>query len=443
MMSTTSASGRYTASSTGMTKSSVWPLHVVGSAPEGAPPVRGAAWFIEPHSNGDAGCRLLREPVGFDDTVWTGEPPPDDALAAAAGIDLNALAPPDNLTSLLAGRKAGVIHPPCPPTTAWIGNCGLEPANPDDLLPVIEMRLIKDEHELVAMRRAAEAGVQAHLAAMKAAVPGRREADAVAALTAVLAAHDCREAFTPIVSIRGEILHSEVYPNALERGNLLLADVGAEEPGGYASDMTRTCPVGGSFTDIQRHLYDTVLRSERAAIAACLPGRRYRDIHDLAARVICKGLVEAELLYGDPAELAARAAHTLFFPHGVGHLIGLDVHDMEDFGDLAAYAPGRTRRKEFGSKFLRLDRDLAPGMTVTIEPGLYLVPAIWQNDELVAPFVDVVNRRAVDALLASAFGGIRLEDVVHVLGPGAAAPEVLSSKLPTDADDITAIVANA
>jgi Xaa-Pro aminopeptidase len=123
-----------------------------------------------------------------------------------------------------------------------------------------------------------------------------------------------------------------------------------------------------------------------------VPGRRFRDVHDLSARVICTGLVAAELLRGDPAELAARTAHALFYPHGVGHLIGLDVHDMEDFGDLAGYAAGRVRRPEFGNKFLRLDRDLTAGMCVTIEPGIYLVPAIWQRDDLVRPLADVVNR---------------------------------------------------
>ena len=114
-----------------------------------------------------------------------------------------------------------------------------------------------------------------------------------------------------------------------------------------------------------------------------------------------------DLLRGDPAELAGRYAHTLFFVHGLGHLIGLDVHDMEDFGDLAGYAAGRKRRPEFGNKYLRLDRDLQPGMTLTIEPGIYLVPAIWQRDDLIGPFKDAINKPAIDALLSQQFGGIR------------------------------------
>ena len=227
-------------------------------------------------------------------------------------------------------------------------------------------------------------------------------------------AHQCRPSFTPIVTVRGEVLHGQGYPNKLRSGALLLADGGAEEPGGYACDVTRTFPVDGEWSSIQRQLYDTVLRAMQEAIEACVVGKRYRDVHDLTGEVVCEGLVQAGLLKGDPAELSQRRAHTLFFAHGVGHLIGLDVHDMEDFGDLAGYAPGRKRRQHFGDKFLRLDRDLESGMCVTIEPGIYLVPAIWESEELVGPFTDAVNRSAVDALLRDRFGGIRIEETVHV-----------------------------
>jgi len=220
----------------------------------------------------------------------------------------------------------------------------------------------------------------------------------------------------------------------------VVIDAGAEEPGGYACDITRTYPVTGEFTPIQRHIYDTVLRAHDETIAACVPGRRFRDIHDLAARVLCEGLVQAGLLRGDPAELVARCAHTLFFPHGLGHLIGLDVHDMEDFGDQAGYAPGRTRRPEFGSKYLRLDRDLEPGMTLTIEPGLYIVPAIWRQDAFVAAFTDMVNRPAVDALIRDQFGGVRIEDTICVRTAAEGGPEVLTIDLPTDGDAVVAVV---
>jgi len=165
-------------------------------------------------------------------------------------------------------------------------------------------------------------------------------------------------------------------------------------------------------------LYDTVLRAERECVAACVPGRRYRDIHDLAGAILCEGLVDAGLLKGDPAQLSERRVHTLFMPHGVGHLIGLDVHDMEDFGDLAGYAQGRERRPEFGDKFLRLDRDLAPGMGLTIEPGIYIVAAIWEEQSLTKPFADYINFDVVKGLVDAQFGGIRLEDNIVVTEDG-------------------------
>ena len=133
----------------------------------GGPPLEGAAWLIEPGSDGEAGCALLRATAGFEDAVWTGEPPSDEVISASAGVPQAALFPPDSLEALLASHTACWVAPPCPPTMDWIASLGLEPADPDELLAIIELRLIKDEHELVAMRRAAEAGVQAHLAAMK------------------------------------------------------------------------------------------------------------------------------------------------------------------------------------------------------------------------------------------------------------------------------------
>jgi len=404
----------------------------------GGPPMAGCALLIEPGSDGENGCTLVRPVVGFDDAVWTGEPPTDDAFAAAAGVCTGALLAPDQVGDRFSGRIAAYIAPPCLPTVEWAKSLGLQPADPDEIQTIIDLRLIKDEHELKAMRFAAKVGVEAHRAAMRATKPGRGEADVAAAFLQVLTAHRCIESFSSIVTVHGEVLHSEGNPNQLEAGRLLLVDAGAEEPGGYASDITRTYPVNGEFTPIQRQLYDTVLRAERAAIAACVPGKRYRDVHDIAARAICEGLVQAGVLKGDPAELTARCAHTLFFTHGVGHLIGLDVHDMEDFGDQAGYASGRKRRPEFGNKFLRLDRDLAPGMTVTIEPGFYVVPVIWRNEEFIAPFADVVNRKTIAAFVKAEFGGIRIEETVHVRASGG--PEILSADLPNDADAVAAIV---
>ncbi|MCK4659790.1 MAG: aminopeptidase P N-terminal domain-containing protein [Phycisphaerae bacterium] len=407
----------------------------------GGPPIEGAAWVVESGSDGDAGCTLLRPPPDPDDALWFGKLPTDVELAEAAGLADSRVIDIDRFGSRRSDLVACHISPSCVRSLKWVAGLGLKPAGEDELSAVIELRLVKDEHELNAMRHAADVSIAAHLAALAATITGRREADVAAAFAAVLEAHNCRNSFTPIITVRGETLHGQGYGNTLHDGALLLVDGGAEEPGGYACDITRTYPVNGRWAGLQRHLYDTVLRAQRQAVAACVPGRRYRDIHDLTAQWLCEGLVQADLLRGDAVELARRGAHTLFFPHGLGHLIGLDAHDMEDFGDLAGYSPGRKRRAEFGHKFLRLDRDLEAGMTVTIEPGIYFVPAIWQRDDLVSPFMGVVNRPAVEALLSERFGGIRIEDTICVRE--SAGPENLTELLPKDADALAELVGTA
>lgn len=418
----------------------------------GGPPIEGAAWIIEPGCDGESGCVLLRMPRTLDDEVWFGEGPSDAAIAFAAGIPESALELPNRLTKLLFDRQAAFVAPPCAISQRWMAESRIPHADPDEQLAIINLRLYKDDHEQAAMRRAATISVEAHLAAMRASRPGRREADVVAALMSVYVAHGGDTSFTPIVSIHGEVLHSEFYGHTLEPGRLLLVDSGGEEPTGYAADITRTYPVTGKWDSLQKQLYEVVLRAQMAAIDACVPGRRYRDVHDVAAREICAGLVAVGLLRGNVDALVERRAHTLFFTHGVGHLIGLDVHDMEDFGDLAGYAPGRTRRSAFGDKFLRLDRDLEPGFAVTIEPGLYMVPAIWRHNDMLAPFADVINRPLAEQLLNASFGGIRVEDTVLVRNEAKASaqkaeirdggPEVLTAELPKEPNAVSAIVGN-
>ncbi len=410
----------------------------------GGPSLEGAAWLIEPGSNGVDGTTLYRPVFGLDDAVWMGELPDDDELASAAGVNPTSLGDLDKLRSEIAGRGAVCIPVPCPETIKWMASLAVAPAGPDELRPIITMRLAKDRFEIDALRVAALAAVRAHRAAMAVTRPGHSETEVLAAYAAVLIETGCEPSFTTHASIQGDVLHDSGFRGTMHDGRMLLVDAGAEEPGGYASDITRTFPVTGSFTAIQRELYNTVLRAQQAAIESCFPGRRFRDIHDLTARVLCEGLVDAGLLRGNPDDLAGRYAHTLFFTHGLGHLVGLDVHDMEDYGeDLVAYPPGRTRRTEFGNKYLRLDRDLAPDMVVTIEPGLYLVPAIWRNADMTSRFADVVNRPRIQELLDASFGGIRIEDTVRIRDATYPGPEVLTGALPKDAETVEQLVGTA
>ena len=186
------------------------------------------------------------------------------------------------------------------------------------------------------------------------------------------------------------------------------------------------------FEPRARDVYEIVLRAEVAAIEAVKPGVRYRDLHMVSARVIAEGLTEMKLLRGDPDGLVESGAHALFFPHGVGHLIGLDVHDMEAYGDAIAYPAGRTRAEQFGLQYLRLDMDLEPGMTFTVEPGIYFVPAILHGEEFRSKFKDQVDFERAEQFLTmhgSGFGGIRVEDDVICTADGF---EVLTAAIPKE-----------
>jgi Xaa-Pro aminopeptidase len=297
------------------------------------------------------------------------------------------------------------------------------------------LRLCHDAAALPEMLAATAVTVQAHLAGLKATHSAKTEAQIRAAMEAVIlgANHTC--AYNSIVTVHGEVLHNHQYHHLCQPGDLLLADVGAETPLGWAADVTRTWPVSGQFSPSQRAIYDLVLAAHDACIAMIQPGVEYRQVHLRAAAVLAEGLVDLGILVGHPPDLVERDAHALFFPHGVGHLLGLDVHDMEDLGDLIGYAPGRQRSPRFGLGYLRLDRPLQENMVVTIEPGFYQVPAILQDPERRQQYSDCVNwHRLADF---ADVRGIRIEDDVRVTAEGA---EVLTAALPTTADQIEALL---
>ena len=213
--------------------------------------------------------------------------------------------------------------------------------------------------------------------------------------------------------------------------DLLLADVGAEAPTGWAADVTRTWAVSGKFSSTQRDIYDIVLAAHDACIDKIFPGVEYEDIHLCACQVIAEGLVSLGILKGSPEELVDVDAHALFFPHGIGLLLGLDVLDMEDLGDLAGYEQGRQRSGRFGLGYLRLNRPLRQGMVVTIEPGFYQVPAIVNNSQNRENFSKYVNWERLSQF--ADVRGIRIEDDVLVTESGS---EVLTAALPTQADAV-------
>jgi Xaa-Pro aminopeptidase len=299
---------------------------------------------------------------------------------------------------------------------------------------LIALRLSHDDAAISQMRQSVAATATAHRAGMRATRQGIREAEVAAAMLGAMMTAGMRPSYEPIVTVHGEVLHAETYDNVIGPSDLILADVGAETPEGWAADVTRVWPASGRFSITQRALYQLVLQAQLAAIAMVRPNVRYRDIHETAARHMLAGLVDLGIFRGEVDGLFERGAHALFFPHGVGHLLGVDVHDMEDLGDRAGYQAGRARPTRFGDRYLRLDRDLAPGMAVTIEPGFYQVPAILNDRELTAPFEADFDRAELEHF--SDVRGIRIEDDVLVTK---GEPEVLSAAIPKEMRDIEAV----
>lgn len=300
---------------------------------------------------------------------------------------------------------------------------------------IISLRLIHDAAALTEIRKAIMVTVDAHKAGMQATQVHCTEAQVRAAMERVIMAQDMVPAYTSIVTVQGEVLHNNQYTHRLQPGDLLLADVGAETATGWASDVTRTWPVTGKFSSTQRDIYHIVLAAHDRCIQAAAPGIEYRDLHLKAATIMAEGLVEVGILRGRADDLVDADAHALFFPHGIGHLLGLDVHDMEDLGDLAGYAPGRTRSNRFGLGYLRLDRPLHPGMIVTIEPGFYQVPALLKDQERRECYREMVNWERLETF--ADVRGIRIEDDVLITATGS---EILTSELPTHLEAIEAIV---
>jgi Xaa-Pro aminopeptidase len=279
--------------------------------------------------------------------------------------------------------------------------------------------------------------VEAHKAGMRATKSAKIEAEVRAAMEAVIIAHNMTTSYSSIVTVHGEVLHNDKYHHPIQPGDLLLADVGAETEMGWAGDVTRTWAVSGKFSSTQRDIYEVVLAAHDACIAKMRPGVEYRDIHLLACRAIAEGLTNLGILRGKAEDLVEMDAHALFFPHGIGHLLGLDVHDMEDLGDLAGYEQGRLRSDRFGLGYLRLNRPLQPGMLVTIEPGFYQVPAILNDPNFRSKYEKIVNWERLSQF--SDVRGIRIENDVLVTND---ASEVLTAALPYAVSDVENLVNN-
>lgn len=366
------------------------------------------------------GLEAIRDRLGVDEV----KPLSELEATCRARQPRLALAVADAEATALAARLTGL-------ELAWCRQPG-----PAALVQAVgALRNAKAPEEIAELERAAAATEATFKACMAATAPGQTEAGMGALFEGVLAMQGCHTSFPTISTVRGEVLHNRHRVNTLEAGQLLLMDGGAEVPSGYAADVTRTWPVSGRFSPRQRAAYQAVLAAEEAAIHHCAPGVRYREVHFAAAQVIARFLADEGLVTCSPDAAVEAGAHALFFPHGVGHLLGLDVHDLEDLGDAVAYGAGRSRSPDFGTRFLRLDLDLEPGLYVTVEPGFYIVQPILEHPELRERFAGLVDFERATGWYG--FGGIRIEDDVLITTSG---QRVLTAGIPKTVDAIEALV---
>lgn len=301
---------------------------------------------------------------------------------------------------------------------------------------IIELRSVKSAGEIEEIERALDVTREAYAALVEAARPGAVEWEVAGRIEGVAASYGRRMAYPIICTVHGERLHNHHQDNRLKKGQLLLVDAGAESLGHYASDITRTYPVGGKFTAEQKDIYQIVHKAQAEAIAAIAPGKPYRDVHLLAASVIASGLKDMGLVKGGVQTVVEQGAHALFFPHGLGHMLGLDVHDMEGLGeDRVGYPDAGGRSSQFGLAYLRLAKALQVGYVLTVEPGIYFIPALIDDWKSKHRFPDLIDYEKVERFRG--FGGIRLEDDVLVTEGKA---RVLGKPIPKSVEEIEALM---
>jgi Xaa-Pro aminopeptidase len=302
---------------------------------------------------------------------------------------------------------------------------------------VATQRSVKDAFEVEEIENTMnDVTREAYGQAVKNIKPGAFEYQVAGALEGTVLSKNCRMAYPIICTVNGQTLHNHYYGNELKKGQLLLVDAGAESPARYATDITRTYPVGGKFSNQQKEMYKLVLDAQQEAIQAIKPGRPYYEVHFSAATALARGLKELGLMKGDVGDAVRHGAHALFFPHGIGHMMGLDVHDMEDIGeDYIGYDQEFRRSEQFGTAYLRLAKRLQEGYVVTVEPGIYFIEPLiakWRSEGRYRDFIDY---RVVDKYRG--FGGIRIEDNILVTAKG---HRIIGKSIAKEMDEVEKMV---
>jgi Xaa-Pro dipeptidase len=380
----------------------------------------------------------------LEDIVWMGPQPKLAELSELIGVDNFETI--DKLGKYLKSKINKKIKIHFLPT--YRGDQSLKLADLIDVNPyklkskiskklveaVVEQRSIKSEEEVAEIEYAMEIAFQMHTTAMRMAKPGVIERDIAGTIEGIASSLGAGLSFPAIVSKNGQTLHNHYHGNVLKGGDLFVCDAGAESLLHYASDITRTTPVGGKFSFQQKDIYEIVLTAQKNAINMIKPGVKHIDVHLTAAKIIVAGLSQLGIMKGDLNKAVNAGAHALFFPHGLGHMMGLDVHDMENLGEnLVGYDNKTKRSDQFGLAYLRLAKELQPGFVFTCEPGIYFIPELIDQWKAKKKFKNFINYDKVEEYRH--FGGIRLEDNILVTKNGY---KVLGRPIPKEVADVEA-----
>ena len=361
--------------------------------------------------------------VDMDDIIWMGFQPTLKERAVKVGIENTA--PFDKLDDFVkeATKQGRKIHF----TQAYrydniltlesltgIHHSKIKESFSEELVKaIVALRSIKEDVEVSEIEKAIDTAYLMHTTAMKMAMPGIVEQEIAGTVECIALSKGGPVSFPVILSMDGQTLHNHYHGNALKEGRMMVCDAGCETTMHYASDITRTVPVGGKYNQRQKEVYQAVLNANMEAIKGAKPGVFNKDLHLLAAKTLANGLKDIGLMKGNIDEAVAQGAHALFFPHGLGHMMGLDVHDMEDLGEkYVGYDDEVERSSQFGLAFLRMGRRLQKGFVFTIEPGCYFIPALIDQWKAEKKFMDFINYDLVETY--KDFGGIRIEDDILV-----------------------------
>ncbi|MEN6492305.1 MAG: aminopeptidase P family protein [Rectinema sp.] len=367
-------------------------------------------------------CLYADEP-SLDDIIWTGELPSSKELAYKAGIDYSS--PFSALHSLVADRLAKqeplFILPSYRSEQAdklaelfSQGDSARRDllrqfVDPRVILALVGVREIKGPEEIAEIERAVAITKAIHEDLLHSLEPGWTEKAAADYVLSRASAQGCELSFATIATCRGAVLHNSPTGYAATAQDTFLLDAGVEMPSGYAGDLTTTFPVGPRLGTQARAIYEVLYQAFETTARALAPGVRFIDIHKTASLAIAKGLISLGLMRGDPHEAVEAGAHALFFPHGLGHQIGLDVHDMEGLGeDYVGYGEELRRSDQFGLRSLRLAKTLKPGMVHSVEPGIYFIPQLvqkWRAENICKDFLkyDIIEKWM-------SVGGMRIEE---------------------------------